>query len=343
MRRQSTDTCAQGARRRADAVNVARRTLICLIAVALALVVAAPASARRAGPVVGLGEQQAAMFTSKWFKRLEMRDARYLAPWDVLQDPHQLSLLDTWMAAARQAHVRVVLGFGHSFRTQRLARTLPSWRQFRSQFKAVGERYPWVHDFIVWNEANNPGALTANRPRRAAQYFDVAASSCRGCRLVAADLLDTSNMIPWAREFRRYARHTPRIWGLHNYGDANRMSVKNTRKLLSVTRGQIWFTETGGVVLRRVYRGKRVLHTYRYGARHAAAATKHALQLACLSKRITRVYLYDWLAPPKVTTWDSGMLDARGRRRPAYSVLRRWLDRSAQASRHGGRRALCGR
>jgi hypothetical protein len=343
MRRQSTDTHPQAVRPRADAITVVRRTLIPLIALSLALVAAAPASARRAGPIVGVGEQQATMFTSKWFKRLEMRDARYLAPWDVLQDERQLFMLDTWMAAARQAHVRVVLGFGHSFRTQKLAHTLPTWRQFRTQFKAIRKRYPWVHDFIVWNEANNPGALTANRPRRAAQFFDVAAANCRGCRLVAADLLDTSNMIPWAKKFRRYAHRKPRIWGLHNYGDANRMSVRNTRKLLSLTRGQIWFTETGGVVLRRVYKGKRVLHTYRYGKRHAAQATKHALQLACLSRRITRVYLYNWQAPRKVTTWDSGMIDGRGRRRPAYSVLHRWLDRSAQASRHGGRRALCGR
>jgi hypothetical protein len=198
-----------------------------------------------------------------------------------------------------------------------------------------------VHDWIVWNEANNPGALTAKRPLRAAQYFDAAARNCGGCRLVAADLLDTSNMTWWATRFRHYAHHTPRIWGLHNYGDANRMRARNTRKLLSITRGQIWFTETGGVVLRRVYKGKRILHTYRYGTRHAAAATSYTLQLACMSSRITRVYIYNWEAPRKVTTWDSGLVDGRGRTRPAYAVLRRWLGTSAQASSTGGRRAVC--
>src|SRR5690349_6082657 len=84
-----------------------RATLMGLIALALALVVAAPASARRAGPAIGIGEQQPSMFTSRWFNQLELKDARYLAPWDVMQDPYQLSLLDTWMAAAQRAHARV--------------------------------------------------------------------------------------------------------------------------------------------------------------------------------------------------------------------------------------------
>jgi hypothetical protein len=198
-----------------------------------------------------------------------------------------------------------------------------------------------VHDWLVWNEANHPDGLTANRPRRAAQFFDAAARNCRGCRIVAADVLDTPNMATWVAQFRRYARHRPRIWGLHNYGDANGLKVKGTPKLLAITRGQIWFTETGGVVLRRVYRGRRVLRTYRYSLRHAARSTAHALQLSCLSSRISRVYLYHWQPPPTVTNWDSGLLDRRGRPRPAFSVLQRWLQRSARATRAGGRRALC--
>ena len=42
-----------------------RATLTWVIALALALVVAAPASAKRAGPAIGIGEQQSSMFTSK--------------------------------------------------------------------------------------------------------------------------------------------------------------------------------------------------------------------------------------------------------------------------------------
>jgi hypothetical protein len=313
------------------------------LALGLALLVAPkPALAARAGPVVGVGEQKPAMFAGERWKRLGLRDARYTTPWDTLEDPQQLALLDTWMAAARRAHVRVLLGFAHSLRTEKLVHVLPTARQFERQFKGFRKRYPWVRDWLVWNEANHPGSLTAKRPRRAAQLFDAMARNCRGCRVVAADVLDTPNMAAWVAKFRRAARHTPRIWGLHNYGDANGLKVKSTLKLLSITRGKVWFTETGGLVLRRTYRGRRVLRTFRYSLRHAAESTAHALALSCLSRRIARVYLYHWRPPAKVTNWDSGLLDGRGRPRPSYGALRRWLARSAHASGRGGRRALCG-
>jgi hypothetical protein len=319
-----------------------RHLAVVMFALGLGLAVAPQsASAARAGPVVGVGEQKPAMFASKRWKRLELRDARYTAPWDALEDPQQLALLDTWMAAAERAHVRVLLGFAHSLRTQKLAHTLPTQRQFERQFKRFRRRYPHVRDWLVWNEANHPSSLTAEHPRRAAQLFDAVARNCRGCRVVAADVIDTPNMAGWVEKFRHYARHTARIWGLHNYGDANGLKVKSTLKLLSITQGRIWFTETGGLVLRRVYRGRRVLHTYRYSLRHAAQSTAHALQLSCLSRRIARVYLYHWRPPAKVTNWDSGLLDRRGHARPAYAALQRWLSRSAKASARGGRRALC--
>ena len=298
---------------------------------------------RRVGPVVGLGEQKAQMFDARTFVRLGVRDARYTAPWDALDDPAQLALLDQWMANARRDHVRVLLGFAHSLRTQELAHKLPSVKQFTRAFKRFKARYPYVKDWLAWNEANNPGALTAHNVRRAARYFDVVAGNCRGCRVVAADLLDTSNMAPWLAKFKRYVKHRPKIWGLHNYGDTNGFKTRNTTKLLALTKGAIWMTETGGVITRRVYSGGKVLSSHHYSLKHAAQATTHALSLACLSSRVQRVYLYHWQAPYKVTNWDSGLLDSKGRTRPAYTAVKRWLSRAARAARRGGggRRALC--
>ena len=329
-------------RGRTDGHRIARRTAGLAVAVTLALAaLSQPAPAAFAGPAIGVGEQKASMFASEHWQRLGLRHARYTAPWDALDDPRQLELLDTWMAAARQAGVRVLLGFAHSLRSEELAHPLPTRRQFELQFKRFRERYPDVRDWLVWNEANHPGALTERRPRRAARFFDAVARNCRGCRIVAADVLDTPNMAWWVDRFRRHARHRPRIWGLHNYGDANGLKVKSTPLLLSMTRGQIWFTETGGVVVRRSYRGRRVLRTYRYSLRHAARSTAHVLALSCLSRRIKRVYLYHWQPPPVVTNWDSGLVGRHGRPRPAYHVVRRWLKRSALAAQRGGRRALC--
>ena len=237
------------------------------------------------------------MFGDQRFARLGLRHVRYITPWDTLHDPVALERLDTWMAAARRHRAHVLLGFAHSLRSERLARTLPTRRRFRREFRRIRARYPDVRAFIAWSEANHPGALTWKRPGRAAQFFDVVASHCDGCQIVAADVLDVPNMAAWVRRFQRAARHRPRIWGLHNYGDANGLTTSGTRTLLAITRGRIWFTETGGVVLRRRYRGARVLNTYRYSLKHAAEATRHVLRLSCLSRRIRRIYLYHWQAP----------------------------------------------
>jgi hypothetical protein len=302
-------------------------TISLLALIALLLTAAAPASAARP-PAIGIGEQKAGMFEDPRWQRLRLRDVRYIAPWDALRDPRQLALLDGWMDAARATGARVLLGFAHSLRSRRLARTLPTRRQFEREFVRFRERYPDVRDWIVWNEANHPFSLTANRPRRAARFFDAVARNCAGCRVVAADVLDVSGMSAWVRAFMRHAHARPRIWGLHNYVDANGFRSTGTRALLGVTqRGTVWFTETGGVVLRREYDGARVTREFRNSLRHAARATLHAIDLARLSSRIRRIYLYHWRAPRPVTNWDSAFVGPGGKPRRAYHALTRKLAR----------------
>jgi hypothetical protein len=339
-------TWDQAKRRYAPTARVGRRRA-CLIVFACAALLAAlqalPAAgspAHAAGATIGIGEQKPTMFASKHWKRLGLRDARYLAPWDVLDDPHQLALLDNWMAAAQHANARVAISLQHSLRSPALARTLPTAAQFAHQFRRLRARYPKVRDWLPWNEANSPGSMTEHRPRRVARYFDVVSRACHGCRVVAADVIDTRGMGPWVRKFKRAARTRPRIWGLHNYVDANQFTSRGTSKLLALTRGKIWFTEVGGVVLRRVYTKRgRVERTFRYGVRHAARATRYGLRLSCLSRRITRVYLYHWQAPLRVTSWDSGLLDAAGRTRPAFRVVSKWVKRGRES--HTARHRSC--
>jgi hypothetical protein len=265
------------------------------------------------------------MFDDPLYAPLNLRDARYIAPWDALKDERQRDKLDAWMDAARAANTRVLLGFERSLRSAKLARTLPTDAQFAREFKRFRARYPEVRDWLVWNEANHPFSLTANRPRRAARYFGIVARNCRGCNVVAADVLDVSGMTAWVERFKRYATERPRIWGIHNYADANRLSSKGTRALLKITRGKLWFTETGGLVVRREYAGTTVVREFRYTQRHAARATRQILQTACISRRIRRVYLYHWKAPARVTNWDSAFIGPRGTPRPAYHTLRRQL------------------
>jgi hypothetical protein len=301
---------------------IARALLLFLFALALS----SPAAAFAAPPLIGIGEQKPGMFTDPRWERLGLHEARFITPWDTLHDERQLERLDTWMEAARASGTRPLLGLERSLRSAKLRRTLPTDRRFAREFRRLRARYPDVRDWITWNEANHPLQPTANRPRRVARYFGIMVRNCRGCRIVGADVLDISTMTSWVRRFAHYATEPPRIWGLHNYGDTNQLKTTGTETLLRITgHGQVWFTESGGLVVRREYAGATVKHVYRYSQRHAARSTRHVFTLACLSPRIRRVYLYHWQAPPGATNWDSAFLGPTGHVRPAYRTLRRQL------------------
>jgi hypothetical protein len=139
---------------------------------------------------------------------------------------------------------------------------------------------------------------------------------------MAADLLDTGNMSRYLAAFKRKAKGSPRLWGLHNYGDVNRRRTTYTKRLLRSVPGEVWLTETGGIVRfgSRYRGGKR-------GEAHAASAVKRTFDIARSSSRIKRVYLYHWDADRKFVTWDSAFIAANGRARPALEVLRSEINR----------------
>jgi hypothetical protein len=182
----------------------------------------------------------------------------------------------------------------------------------------------------AWNEANHHTQPTYNRPRRAAQYFNIMRRECKGCKVVAADVLDGKNMLPWLATFKRYAK-SPRIWGLHSYGDTNHFRpfrYTSTRQLLNAVKGEIWLTETGGIV-----RFGRGFPGGSNGEARAAKAVKRTFQVARMSGRVKRVYLYHWDADPRFLTWDSAFVAANGRARPALDVLRKELNKQRKLSR----------
>lgn len=299
-----------------------RRIVLCA-ALAVATLLSAAAAAQARDPVVGLGEQKPAFFADQRFTDLGVRDVRVIAGWDALDSRWQRQELDAYMAAAEEAGARVLLGFGHS-RIDGRSRRLPSLKRFRKEFLRFRARYPLVRDYLTWNEANHCGQPTCKRPRRAAQYFDIVTSNCRGCRVVAADVLDTSRLKGWLEDFVRAAKHKPKIWGLHNYIDANRFYTRGTRALLRTVKGEVWFTETGGLVERR--NGSRI--AFPGSPRHAARALRFVFKLARLSPRVRRIYVYQWAPVGPDATWDSALLGPDGEPRPAYDVLKSWIKRS---------------
>ena len=86
-----------------------------------------------------------------------------------------------------------------------------------------------------------------------------------------------------------------------------------------MTRGRLWITETAGVVRSRRYTG--------YDEDRAADATRRMFAFARRSRRITRLYAYQWQASCNPRAWDSGWFRADGEARPAYRVVVRQLAR----------------
>ncbi|HWC26707.1 MAG TPA: hypothetical protein VG474_09000 [Solirubrobacteraceae bacterium] len=306
------------------------RTIIVLLA-ALALALAAcgdddardggsptttaPASAPQR-PVVGIGEQHAAMFSDPRFAALGIDTARLVAAYDATRVRFERDLVDLWLAAARRAGVEPFVTFGHS-RVD--PEKLPSVTEFRSAFRAFRRRYPDVRVYAPWNEINHVSQPTADAPRRAAEYYNVVRAECADCIVLAGDVLDQAGMTDYLDEYRRHLDGEPAIWGLHNYADANRFRSTGLRRMLGAVRGEIWLTETGGIV--KFGRG------FPRDEQRAARAVAHALELARKHERVTRVYLYNWTGSKPEDRFDAGLIGPDGAARPALDVLRAALRR----------------
>jgi hypothetical protein len=271
------------------------------------------------------------MFTDPLFTGLGLRDARIAIAWDALHSGWQRRELDAWMAAAHAAGVRPLVTFDHSRSpSKRKRKQLPRPEQLAHELRMLRRRYPWVRQFASWNEANYCGEKTCHRPRLVAAYYRALKLACRSCRILAAELLDMPGMTAWVKAFIHKARLQPKYWGLHNYLDANYLRTSGTRALLRATKGEIWFTETGGIVKRRNHSKVRFTES----AKHAATATRWVFNrlVALNPRRITHVYLFHWNPSTRHDSWDSGLVDVNHRARPAYRVLKREMVRLRRQS-----------
>jgi len=283
-------------------------------------------------PLVGIGDNNLAMFSDPRFLALGIKNVRFDMAWDVLsrayRSPYRRDVLQAWLEDARTDGLTPVIVFDHSERKGQSGR-LPTVAQFSRAFLRFRKLYPWVTEFVTWDEANYYGEKIAQSPRRAARYYLALRRDCRSCTIVAPDLLDISArrqavpMVRWAREFMHFAHAQPAYWALNNYVSANHLSLRSTRLLLRAVHGKIWITETGGIV-RFPHRGRP---GFPLTVRHEAKVDRFLLtKVAGLSARIARIYLYEWRPPKRHTSWDTALLYYDGKPRPAYDVLANMLD-----------------
>jgi hypothetical protein len=302
--------------------DVSRRLAAPLLACATALLAAcgstdAPspatttATTARAGLSIGIGEQQAAMFADKRFRDLGIDKVRLVASYDTTRVRFEREIVDTWLAQARRAGVEPFVTFSHS---RVHPRRLPSVAAFRAAFRAFQRRYPSVRVYAPWNEVNHASQPTSRSPRRAAEYYNVVKAQCPTCTVLAGDVLDQAGMGAYLKAYRRYLDGRPAIWGLHNYADANRFRDSGLKELLAAVPGDVWLTETGGLV--SFGRG------FPPDEARAARAVRFAIELAREHERVKRLYLYNWTGAPRGARFDAGLVAPDGTARPAYDALR---------------------
>jgi hypothetical protein len=261
--------------------------------------------------VVGIGEQNSPMFADPRFRALAIRHARLVVPYDAAGRRSERDLVDAWLAGARSAGVQPFITFGHS-RAQ--PAKLPSVAEFRAAFTAFRRRYPDVRTYAPWNEINHVSQPTARAPERAADYYNVVKARCTGCTVLAGDVLDQAGMVRYVRRYEAHLDGRPAVWGLHNYADTNRFRTSGLRDLMAAVTGDIWLTETGGIV--------KFGRSFPRDEQRAARAVRFALKLAGDTPRVKRIYLYNWTGAPPDARFDSGLIGPDGTARPGYDALR---------------------
>ena len=305
------------------------RKLACLASVAAlaACGLAAGSGRAEAAVLVGVADQSPAMFSQPLFTQLQVKRSRIFPPWNVALQRGHARALDAWLNTARAGGIEPLISFSQSVgsRCPRKPCKLPTVREFTRAFRAFRKRWPSVRVVSPWNEANHRSQPTFKNPKRAAQYYNVVRKLCRGCKIVAADVIDERNMERWLSVFRRTAIR-PRLWGLHNYKDTNPrrgQQFGGTRRLVRAVRGQIWLTETGGLA-RFVLPSGGTLFPFSLSRQDRAVRRMFSLAKRYRS-RIKRLYIYNWFGQTRSNRFDAGLVNPNGSARPAYNTVRRML------------------
>jgi len=298
-----------------------RYRVILPIAALLAALLVAPAA--QAKPKVGLSEQNPAVFSSASWKQLKLKRSRYIVPWDYAKGTFEHTEVTEFMTRAHAAKQDVLVEFSARrgcFVNNRYKRTkackAPSVRTYKKAVKGFRKEFPYAKTFAPWNEVNHVSQPTYKSPKLAVKYWKAMKSSCKKCTILAADLLDQRNVDSYLRRFQKASKHKGRIWGLHNYNDVNRHKSKGIQRVLRVTKGQLWLTETGGLVQFKT-------SGFKYSPKRAAKATKYLFKLAKKYKRIKRVYVYRWFGAPRSERFDSGLVGPNGQTRPGLRQFKK--------------------
>ena len=277
---------------------------------------------------IGLGDQHVQTLTQPLFLQTKIKRLRYFVPYNAIHHPQEMRKVRAYVSTARALGRHVLVHI--STDDLRIRRGhLPSVRQYRRDVgRLIRQLRPLgVREWGVWNEANHKSQPTWNHPRRAARYYRQMRTICRGCRIVALDVLDQRGVERYIQRFYRAlprtVRRHARFVGIHNYSDVNRRRTSGTRGIMravkrSVRSPRFWLTETGGVV--------ELGRSFRCSERRAANRLKFMFKMLRKYRRtIDRAYVYNWFGTDCSTRMDTGLVDRDGSARRGYRVLRQGL------------------
>jgi hypothetical protein len=292
----------------------------------------------------GIGDQNASTFSDPDFTALKVKRTRLIVPYDAIFK--NAGAVDQWVQAALAAKVEPLIAFNPSQGSHCPAKpcSIPSVSSYTKALKAWRKKYPKVKLFNFWNETNSAtqptGPTRASVVKKTAKLYIAAKKVCGSkCKVTGPDILDqgigdkrksirTRNqkrMLKWIGMFLKYAgkKNYPKIWGFHNYGDTNYSRSLGTSFFVKkvAKKGEIWVTETGGIVAFTQQSGKVV---FKEDTARAAKATKNAYTVAKkFGSRIKRLYYYQWRKNNPGDFFDAGIKSFEGALRPSYAVLKK--------------------
>jgi hypothetical protein len=306
--------------------------LALVLALAAALL-AAPGAVGRAGAprahaaatyLTGIGDEQPQLFGNPLWQQLHTKIVRYIAPYDAVAHLASLNKAKLWIHEAEVHHQQVLVAFYHS---EYSPLTLPSVAQYRHDVQKFVKLFPHVRQYQSWDEANRgyiPHYLASPSAVAAAKYYQALLRVCHGCTVVGLDVLDAQNIgntLTYISEFKheigKLRTIMPSIWGLHNYSDINRLESWRTRELVRVLGGQIWLTETGGIV----QFGGAFPNRGGSGLTRAAKVLKYMFAVAASVHQVKRLYIYDWTGGYASTRFDAGLMNAHNQPRAGYVIV----------------------
>ena len=291
-----------------------------LVLVGCVSLLGAPSAAQAV--TVGISHQTADAFGDQRLRALGLQHARLVVPWDAAtSEPARVA---EWLRATSAAGMRPHVAFEHARSTRCPARpcSAPARAQYARAVRKFLATFPQVRTFSTWNEANHRSQPVASRPELVAGYYEELRAACGSCTVVAASVLDSGSYVRWLERFRDATDLEPRLWGLHNYGDATYGRSTGTDAVLGAVPGKVWVEETGGIV--RIAGSALLTDEIR-----AANSIKRAFALAATRPRISRMYIYQWRAGAR-DRFDAGLVRPDGTERPSLTALARAL--AAQAA-----------